>query len=115
MIQEFLNRHMESTQSTASYLPDNVEYLRKYNGLGSGREVFDKLLDTKLLIVSVVFLLACPNLLPLCPTSQMVVQKFNLSRIATPGGTLRLGGSLRSLYPVEEPGGYMMLARTIET
>ncbi|KAH8685367.1 urea carboxylase [Tricladium varicosporioides] len=110
-----LSRYMTTIRPTAGYLPDNVEYLRKANGLSSRREVFEILLKSRFLIVSVGFLVGNPILYPLNPMSQIMAQKFNPTRVSTPGGTVGIGGSLFSLYPVEQPGGYMMLARTLET
>lgn len=43
-----------------------------------------------------------------------MAQKFNPTRVATPGRTVGSDGSF-SLYPVEQLSGYMMLARTLET
>ncbi|KAF4636666.1 hypothetical protein G7Y89_g1423 [Cudoniella acicularis] len=112
---ECLSRYMTTIRSTAGYLPDNVEYLRKANGMSSRREVFEILLNSRFLIVSVGFLVGNPILFPLNPKSQIMAQKFNPTRVSTPGGTVGIGGSLFSLYPVEQPGGYMLLARTLET
>ncbi|RDW60679.1 hypothetical protein BP6252_12062 [Coleophoma cylindrospora] len=112
---ECLERYMATIRSTAGYLPDNVDYLRKANGFSTRREVFEILLQSRFLIVSVGFLVGNPILFPLNPMSHITGQKFNPTRIATPGGTVGIGGSLFSLYPVEQPGGYMMLARTLET
>jgi urea carboxylase len=39
--------------------------------------------------------------------------KTNPSRVFTPEGTFGWGGSCASIYPVDSPGGYMMLGRTI--
>lgn len=130
-ITESLARYMGTVRSTAGmfeipiprqitdvdsgYLPDNVEYLRKANGMSSRRETFEILLNSRFLVVSVGFLVGNPILFPLSPKSQIMGQKFNPTRVSTPGGTVGIGGSLFSLYPVEQPGGYMMLARTLET
>jgi len=46
--------------------------------------------------------------------SGIVGQKYNPTRVSTPGGTIGMGGSLFAIYPVEAPGGYMMFARTME-
>ena len=55
-----------------------------------------------------------PMLYPLTPKA-FLAQKFNPTRISTPGGTIGVGGSLLSIYPLEQPGGYMMLARTLDS
>lgn len=107
-------RYIETNRPTAVYLPDNVEYLRTNNGLTTRRETFETLLNSPYLIVAVGFLVGTPILFPLEPMSGIVGQKYNPTRVSTPGGTIGMGGSLFAIYPLEAPGGYMMFARTIE-
>jgi urea carboxylase len=113
-LQTSIQRYMDTTRPTAAYLPDNIEYLAKNNGYSSRREVFESALKSPFLIVAVGFLVGTPILFPLQPGSRIVGQKYNPTRVSTPGGTLGIAGSLFALYPVEAPGGYMLLARTIE-
>jgi urea carboxylase len=94
--------------------PDNVEYLRTNNALSTRRETFETLLKSPYLIVAVGFLVGTPILFPLEPKSGIAGQKYNPTRVSTPGGTIGMGGSLFAIYPVEAPGGYMMFARTME-
>ncbi|KUJ11040.1 uncharacterized protein LY89DRAFT_625418 [Mollisia scopiformis] len=107
-------RYMETNRPTAAYLPDNVEYLRTNNGFSTRREVFQTLLESPYLIVAVGFLVGTPILFPLNPMSGIVAQKYNPTRVSTPGGTIGMGGSLFAIYPLEAPGGYMLFARTME-
>lgn len=112
-IQKCIQRYMETVRSKAAYLPDNLEYLRKCNGLNSRREVFNMMLNTDFVVVAVGFLYGAPILFPLSPKS-IRCQKYNPTRVSTPGGTFGIGGSILSGYPIEQPGGYMMVARTLE-
>jgi urea carboxylase len=107
-------RYMETNRPTAVYLPDNVEYLRTNNGLSTRRQTFETLLNSPYLIVAVGFFVGTPILYPLNPLSGIVGQKYNPTRVSTPGGTIGMGGSLFAIYPVEAPGGYMLFARTME-
>jgi urea carboxylase len=107
-------RYMETNRPTAAYLPDNVEYLRTNNGLSTRRETFETLLKSEYLVVAVGFLVGTPILFPLEPMSGIVGQKYNPTRVSTPGGTIGMGGSLFAIYPLEAPGGYMLFARTME-
>jgi allophanate hydrolase subunit 1 len=107
-------RYIETNRPTAVYLPDNVEYLRTNNGLSTRRETFETLLKSPYLIVAVGFFVGTPILFPLDPMSGIVGQKYNPTRVSTPGGTIGMGGSLFAIYPVEAPGGYMLFARTME-
>lgn len=106
-------RYMQTIRDKAVYLPDNLEYLRKANGLQSRRQVFDLLLDTGYIVVAVGFLLGAPVLYPLSPKF-MIGQKYNPTRLSTPGGTFGLGGTMLSGYTTEQPGGYLMVGRTLE-
>jgi allophanate hydrolase subunit 1/biotin carboxyl carrier protein len=114
VLQEGIAQYMATTRPTAAYLPDNVEYLRRNNGLATRREAFGRCIDTPFLIVAVGFLCGAPELLPLNPMNQLRAQKYNPSRTYTPGGAIGMGGSLFSMYPVEQPGGYMLVGRTVE-
>ncbi|TAQ89761.1 hypothetical protein B7494_g1936 [Chlorociboria aeruginascens] len=107
-------RYRETTRPTAVYLPDNVEYLRINNGLSTRRQTFEILLKSPFIVVAVGFLVGTPILFPLEPMSGIVGQKYNPTRVSTPGGTIGMGGSLFAIYPVEAPGGYMLFARTME-
>lgn len=107
-------RYMETNRPTAAYLPDNVEYLRTNNGYSTRREVFQTLLESPYLTVAVGFLVGTPLLFPLNPMSGIVAQKYNPTRVSTPGGTIGMGGSVFAIYPLEAPGGYMLFARTME-
>ncbi|KKY24949.1 putative urea carboxylase [Phaeomoniella chlamydospora] len=113
-LQEAIQRYMDTARPTAVYLPDNVEYLRKNNALAKRRDAFEVLLNTPFLAVAVGFLVGTPILFPLDPRYTIVGQKYNPSRVFTPGGTIGIGGSLFAIYPIDAPGGYMILARTLE-
>lgn len=114
VLQEAISQYMATTRPTAAYLPDNIEYLRRNNGLATRREAFERCLDVPFLIIAVGFLCGAPELLPLAPMSQLQAQKYNPTRTFTPGGAIGMGGSLFSMYPVEQPGGYMLVGRTVE-
>ncbi|KAL2443999.1 Urea amidolyase [Exophiala dermatitidis] len=113
VLRECTQRYMETIRSKAVYLPDNLEYLRKSNGMDDVRELTKFLTSTEFVIVAVGFLCGAPILFPLT-SKGLVAQKYNPTRTSTPGGTIGVGGAFLSGYPVEQPGGYMMLARTLE-
>ncbi|CAH0058114.1 unnamed protein product [Clonostachys solani] len=112
-IQECIGRYMTMVRDKAAYLPDNLEYIRKYNGLDSRRQVFEIILETQYIIAAVGFLCGTPIFFPLHP-KVLMGQKYNPTRTSTPGGTIGLGGSILSGYSLEQPGGYMLAARTLE-
>lgn len=112
-LQECIDRHMATTRNKAVYLPDNVEYVRKANALKNRRDALDILTGTAFVVPAVGFISGLPMLFPLAPKA-FLAQKYNPTRISTPGGTIGVGGSLLAIYPLDQPGGYMMLARTLE-
>ena len=110
---ECIEKHMATTRNKAVYLPDNVEYVRKANALKDRRDSIDILTNTKFVVPTVGFISGLPMLFPLAPKA-FLAQKYNPTRTSTPGGTIGVGGSLLAIYPLDQPGGYMMLARTLE-
>ncbi|OTA80578.1 hypothetical protein M434DRAFT_380972 [Hypoxylon sp. CO27-5] len=112
-IREAEHRYSTLQRDKAVYLPDNVTYVQENNGLDSRDDVFKVLRNTRFLVVTVGFMTGLPLLWPLDPRARLTAQKYNPTRISTPPGTVGLGGGLFCIYPVEQPGGYMMLARSI--
>ena len=110
---ECIEKHMATSRNKAVYLPDNVEYVRKANALKDRRDSVDILTNTKFVVPTVGFISGLPMLFPLAPKA-FLAQKYNPTRVSTPGGTIGVGGSLLAIYPLDQPGGYMMLARTLE-
>ncbi|TWU74284.1 hypothetical protein ED733_005204 [Metarhizium rileyi] len=112
-LRESAQRYMKSIRPNAAYLPDNVEYLRKNNALSTRHDVFDAILKTPWLTVAVGFYVGTPIMFPLDPWRVLTGQKYNPSRVYTPGGSIGLGGSLAAIYPVDAPGGYQLMGRTL--
>ncbi|KAI0424117.1 urea carboxylase [Xylaria sp. FL1042] len=112
-IERCIRRYMETTRNKAVYLPDNVEYIRKCNGLSSRRQVFDMILQTEFIVPAVGFFCGTPMFFPLNPKT-LTCQKYNPTRVSTPGGTIGYGGSIMAGYSIQAPGGYMIAARTLE-
>lgn len=113
ILQQAVERYIETQRPTAAYLPDNIYYVQQNNGLDTRRKVFDTMTQSSFLVIAMEFLTGLPVLLPLNPLSRIIAQKYNPSRTYTPGGTIGLGGSLFAIYPIDQPGGYMLLAKTL--
>ncbi|KAI8963597.1 AHS2-domain-containing protein [Daldinia sp. FL1419] len=112
-IREAESRYITLQRDKAVYLPDNVTYVQENNGLESRNDVFNILLKTRFLVVTVGFMTGLPLIWPLDPTARLTAQKYNPTRVSTPPGTVGLGGGMFCIYPAEQPGGYMMLAKSI--
>ncbi|KAL8829101.1 MAG: hypothetical protein Q9191_002204, partial [Dirinaria sp. TL-2023a] len=109
---EAIKRYMETQRPYASYLPDNMEFVAKNNGLEK-KDLKQILLGNELIAVSVGFFAALPLCLPVDPRRRIYCPKFNPSRVFTPEGQVSWGGACMALYNVESPGGYQLTGRTI--
>ena len=54
-----------------------------------------------------------PFMFPIDPRHVVVAPKYNPTRTWTPEGAVGLGGPCFAIYPVESPGGYQLLARSL--
>jgi len=104
----------QSVRAEAPYLPDNVEFVAKCNGLQSINEVFTYLQSTQLIVIGLgdVYL-GAPCAIPLDPRYRLVVPKYNPARLYTPEGAVGIGGAFICIYPMESPGGYQLIGRTM--
>ncbi|KAL8733883.1 MAG: hypothetical protein Q9166_001871 [cf. Caloplaca sp. 2 TL-2023] len=107
-----IKRYMETQRPYASYLPDNMDFVAKNNGLEK-QDLKDILLNQRLIAVSVGFFAALPLCLPVDPRQRICCPKMNPSRVFTPAGQVSWGGSCMALYNVESPGGYQLTGLTI--
>lgn len=73
-----LQRYMETQRPYASYLPDNMEFVAKNNGL-TRKELENIFLTSKLITISVGFYAALPLCLPVDPRQRINCPKVNKS------------------------------------
>lgn len=111
---EAVQKYMNSIRKSGPYLPDNMAFVAKANGLSGTDEVKKYFLSTEYLVIGLgdVYL-GAPCAVPLDPRYRMVVPKYNPARIWTAEGTVGLGGAFLCIYPMESPGGYQLVGRTI--
>ena len=109
---EAIKRYMETQRPYASYLPDNMEFVAKNNGLEKA-DLKKMFLGNSLMAISVGFFAALPLCLPVDPRRRVYCPKMNPSRVFTPEGQVSWGGACMALYNVESPGGYQLTGRTI--
>ncbi|KAL0571378.1 hypothetical protein V5O48_010583 [Marasmius crinis-equi] len=110
---EAVNKYMKTIRERAVYLPSNVEYLAKNNGLKDSEEALRKLTSSDWLVIGVGFYLGLPFMVPIDPRCRLVGQKMNPSRTYTPRGAIGIAGVVAAIYPVESPGGYQLYGRTL--
>ncbi len=107
-------RYMASFRARAPYLPDNVEFVAKVNGLASVEEVRDIVFKASYMCLGLgdVYL-GAPCAVPIDPRHRLTVPKYNPARTFTPEGAVGIGGTYMCIYPMESPGGYQLIGRTL--
>ncbi len=92
---------MKAQRPYASYLPDNVDFIRRSNGLASKAEVAKAYLDTPLIVNVVGWTMGRAIYILVDPRLKLSVPKYNPSRTVTPAGATGTGGNTSSIYPNE--------------
>lgn len=111
-------KYMRSIRPHAPYLPSNIEYMAANNGLPPGPEgkeaVRSTLFDASYLVLGLgdVYL-GAPCAVPMDPRHRLVTTKYNPARTFTAEGTVGIGGSYMCVYPMDSPGGYQLVGRTL--
>ncbi len=107
-------KYMESIRADAPYVPDNVEFIARCNGLAGPSDVEEYVLATQHIVMGLgdVYL-GAPCAVPLDPRRRLIVPKYNPTRTWTPEGAVGIGGAYLCIYPMESPGGYQLFGRTL--
>jgi urea carboxylase len=108
-------RYMESVRADAPWCPDNIEFIRRINGLDSVDEVRRIVFDASYLVMGLgdVYL-GAPVATPLDPRHRLVTTKYNPARTWTPENAVGIGGAYLCVYGMEGPGGYQFVGRTLQ-
>ncbi len=104
-----------SVRADAPWCPDNIEFIRRINGLGSREEVRDIVFGASYLVMGLgdVYL-GAPVATPLDPRHRLVTTKYNPARTWTPENAVGIGGAYLCVYGMEGPGGYQFVGRTVQ-
>ncbi len=99
----------------APWCPDNIEFIRRINGLSSIDAVRDIVFDARYLVMGLgdVYL-GAPVATPLDPRHRLVTTKYNPARTWTPPNVVGIGGAYLCIYGMEGPGGYQLFGRTLQ-
>ncbi|NKX51193.1 carboxyltransferase domain-containing protein, partial [Arthrobacter deserti] len=92
---------------------NNADYTVAYNGLKDLDELVEFVTGTELWVGFIGFFPGLPFAFPLDPRRVLFAPKYNPTRTWTAEGAIGLGGPCYSIYPVESPGGYQLLGRTL--
>jgi urea carboxylase len=107
-------RYRQSVRDTAPWLPNNVDFIQRINGLASRDEVRDTILSASYLVLGLgdVYL-GAPCAVPIDPRHRLVTSKYNPARTYTAEGTVGIGGVYMCVYGMDSPGGYQLVGRTL--
>jgi urea carboxylase len=111
---EAQSRYERSIRSEAPYLPSNVEFVRRINGLSSIQDVQNIMSSAEYCVMGLgdVYL-GAPCAVPIDPRHRLVTSKYNPARTYTPEGAVGIGGAYMCIYGMESPGGYQLCGRTL--
>jgi len=108
-------RYMQSVRADAPWCPDNIEFIRRINGLDTREDVYRIVFDARYVVLGLgdVYL-GAPVATPLDPRHCLVTTKYNPARTWTPENAVGIGGAYLCVYGMEGPGGYQFVGRTIQ-
>ena len=107
-------RYAETVRASAPWLPNNVDFIQRINGLSSREEVRNTLFNASYLILGLgdVYL-GAPCAVPIDPRHRLLSSKYNPARTFTAEGTVGIGGMYMCIYGMDSPGGYQLVGRTL--
>jgi len=108
-------KYVQSVRPDAPWCPDNIEFIRRINGLDDVGEVHRIVHDASYLVLGLgdVYL-GAPVATPLDPRHRLVTTKYNPARTWTPENAVGIGGVYLCVYGMEGPGGYQLVGRTVQ-
>lgn len=106
-----VERYTATIRADAPWLPSNVEFLEKLNGI---EDISSLLYSSSFLVLGLgdVYM-GSPMTIPLDPQHRLFGTKYNPSRTFTPRGAVGIGGQYMCIYATESPGGYQLVGRTV--
>jgi len=109
------SKYMHSVRPDAPWCPDNIEFIRRINGLSSVEEVYEIVHAASYLVLGLgdVYL-GAPVATPTDPRHRLVTTKYNPARTWTPENAVGIGGAYMCVYGMEGPGGYQLVGRTVQ-
>ncbi|CAM3970395.1 urea carboxylase [Bordetella muralis] len=109
-----VQRYQETVRANAPWLPNNVDFIQRINGLDSREDVRRIVFDASYLILGLgdVYL-GAPCAVPIDPRHRLLTSKYNPARTFTAEGTVGIGGVYMCIYGMDSPGGYQLVGRTL--
>ena len=108
-------KYRQSVRPDAPWCPDNIEFIRRINGLSSIEEVRKIIFEARYVVLGLgdVYL-GAPVATPMDPRHRLVTTKYNPARTWTPENAVGIGGAYLCIYGMEGPGGYQLFGRTLQ-
>lgn len=112
---EAVRKYMQSVRADAPWCPDNIEFIRRINGLDSVDDVKRIVFDASYVVLGLgdVYL-GAPLATPMDPRHRLVTTKYNPARTWTAENSVGIGGAYLCIYGMEGPGGYQFVGRTLQ-
>lgn len=112
---ETVEKYMGAVRDDAPWCPDNIEFIRRINGLPDANSVENIVFNSSYLVMGLgdVYL-GAPVATPVDPRHRLVTTKYNPARTWTPPNVVGIGGAYMCIYGMEGPGGYQLFGRTIQ-
>ena len=109
-----MRRYQETVRASAPWLPNNVDFIQRINGLASRDEVRRIVYDASYLVMGLgdVYL-GAPCAVPIDPRHRLLTSKYNPARTYTAEGTVGIGGVYMCIYGMDSPGGYQLVGRSL--
>jgi urea carboxylase len=106
---------MGAVRADAPWCPDNIEFIRRINGLPDVAAVENLIFEANYLVMGLgdVYL-GAPVATPVDPRHRLVTTKYNPARTWTPPNVVGIGGAYMCIYGMEGPGGYQLFGRTVQ-
>ena len=110
-----IDRYVRSVRPDAPWCPDNIEFIRRINGLPDRQAVRDIVFGADYLVMGLgdVYL-GAPVATPVDPRHRLVTTKYNPARTWTAENSVGIGGAYLCIYGMEGPGGYQFVGRTVQ-
>ncbi len=109
-----VERYQETVRAQAPWLPNNVDFIQRINGLEHRDEVRRIAFDASYMVMGLgdVYL-GAPCAVPIDPRHRLLTSKYNPARTFTAEGTVGIGGVYMCIYGMDSPGGYQLIGRTL--
>jgi len=112
--QAALKKYAATCGADKPYLPSNIDFIARINGLESREDVAKLVSQANYMVLGLgdVYL-GAPCATPLDPRHRLVTSKFSPARSYTPEGVVGIGGAYMCIYGMDSPGGYQLVGRTL--